>query len=73
MKTIVLATFQNHFQAGILQGALKNEGIESFLRNDAVSSVFPNLSGFQLQLLVLEEDYPRALEILKEGFPDLAR
>lgn len=71
MKAILLATFENTFQAGILQGALKNEGIESFLRNDAISSVFPNMPGFQVQLMVLEEDYVRAKEILQEGFPNL--
>lgn len=71
MKTVLLATLESRFQASILQGALKNEGIESFFTNDVVSSVFGNITGFQIEILVFEEDYERAMEILKEGFPRL--
>lgn len=71
MKTVFLVTLENRFQANILQDALKNDGIESFLTNDVLSSVFGNLSGFQIELFVFEEDYEKAMEILKEGFPEL--
>lgn len=73
MKTITLAILDNSFQANILQGVLSNEGIESFLRNEILSSVFSNISGFQVEIEVFEKDYEKAMEILKRGFPDLIR
>lgn len=73
MKTILLATLDNRFQANVLQGALKNEGIESFTKNEVLSSVFGNISGFQMEILVFEKDYEKAMEIFKKGFPQLLK
>lgn len=70
MKTVYLATLDNSSQASIVQSALLNEGIESFLKNEILSTVI-NTPGFQIELEVLEEDYERAMEVLKEGFPYL--
>lgn len=71
MNTIILATLENTIQASILRDVLENEGIESFVRNEILSSVFGNVQGFQVEVLVFEEDYDKALEIFKRGFPDL--
>lgn len=73
MKTILLTTLDNSFQANVLQGALKNEGIESFTKNEVLSSVFGNISGFQMEILVFEKDYEKAMEIFKKGFPQLLK
>lgn len=70
MKTVYLATLDNASQASMVQDALQNEGIESFLKNEILSSVI-NTPGFQIELEVMEEDYDKALAILKEGFPYL--
>lgn len=70
MKTVYLATLENSSQASILQSALLNEGIESFLKNEILSTVI-NTPGFQIEIEVLEEDYEKALEVLKNGFPYL--
>lgn len=70
MKTVYLATLENSSQASILQSALINEGIESFLRNEILSTVI-NTPGFQIEIEVLEEDYEKALEVLRNGFPYL--
>ena len=72
MKTIVLTTLPNNYQASILKDILFNEGIVSFLRNETLSTVFSNISGFQIQILVFEKDYEKAFDILKKGFPELA-
>lgn len=72
MKTIVLTTLPNNYQASILKDTLFNEGIVSFLRNETLSTVFSNISGFQIQILVFEKDYEKAFDILKKGFPELA-
>ncbi len=70
MKTVYLATLDNSVQLSILQDALENEGIQSFTKNENIASVL-NTPGFQIEVEVFEEDYQRALEILKQGFPYL--
>ncbi len=58
MKTTLLAITENNYQANILQAALSNEGIESFVKNEVISSVLP-VGGFQIEIHVPEEDYER--------------
>lgn len=70
MKTVYLVTLDNSVQLSILQNALEEEGIESFTKNENIASVL-NTPGFQIELEVFEEDYKKAMEILKKGFPYL--
>jgi len=70
MKTIVLATLPSSFQAYILKDILHNEGIVSFMKNETISSVY-NMPGFQIEVLVFEKDYEKALDIYEKGFPQL--
>ena len=71
METILLSTADNNVQASLLQSALRNEGIESFLRNEHLSTVFGNIPGFQIEIYIFESDYEKAKEVLKNGFPEL--
>ena len=71
METILLSTADNNVQASLLQSALRNEGIESFLKNEHLSTVFGNIPGFQIEIYVFESDYEKATEVLKNGFPEL--
>lgn len=71
METILLSTADNNVQASLLQSALRNEGIESFLKNEHLSTVFGNIPGFQIEVYVFESDYEKAKEVLKNGFPEL--
>ena len=71
METILLSTADNNVQASLLQSALRNEGIESFLNNEHLSTVFGNIPGFQIEIYVFESDYEKAKEVLKNGFPEL--
>ena len=71
METILLSTADNNVQASLLQSALRNEGIESFLMNEHLSTVFGNIPGFQIEIYVFESDYEKAKEVLKNGFPEL--
>ena len=71
METILLSTEDNNVQASLLQRALRNEGIESFLKNEHLSTVFGNIPGFQIEIYVFESDYEKAKEVLKNGFPEL--
>ena len=54
METILLSTADNNVQASLLQSALRNEGIESFLKNEHLSTVFGNIPGFQIEIYVFE-------------------
>ena len=71
MKTVFLSTLDNSFQAGLLKDLIINEGIESFFKNENMSTVLGNIPGFQLEIYVFEKDYERAQEILKEALPEL--
>lgn len=71
MKTVFLSTLDNSFQTGLLKDLLMNEGIESFFKNENMSTVLGNIPGFQLEIYVFEKDYERAQEILKEALPEL--
>lgn len=68
METVYLATLNDGFPAALLQDLLRNDGIESFLKNEIVSSVLP---GIQREIYVMEKDYEKAKGILKEAFPEL--
>ena len=70
MKTVYLVTLDSAYQASILQSLLQDEGVESFTKNEVLSSVL-SIPGFQIEVEVFEEDYEKALGILKEGFPYL--
>lgn len=72
MKTIRLTTCDNAIQAHLLQGALENEGIKSILHNENFSTLLPalaNIMGGGVQVLVMECDLERALEILYRNTP----
>lgn len=71
METVFLSTLNNSFQAGMLKDILTDEGIESFFRNENISSVLGNIPGFQIEIYVYEKDYEKAYEILKRSFPEL--
>lgn len=71
METVFLSTLDNSFQAGMLKDLLTDEDIESFFRNENISSVLGNIPGFQIEIYVYEKDYEKAYEILKRSFPEL--
>lgn len=72
MNTTLLVTLVDAFRAQLLQDLLTNEGIESFMKNETISSVI-NAPGFHIEIFVYEKDYAKATEIFKEGFPDLVK
>lgn len=69
MKTVKLITCNDAMQAHILQGALENEGIESVLHNENFSSLYRNCvnSIAGVDILVIEEDYEKAVQVLKDN------
>lgn len=69
MKTVKLITCNDAMQAHILQGALENEGIESILHNENFSTLYKNCvnSIAGVDILVMEEDYEKAVQVLKDN------
>ncbi|MFV0392382.1 MAG: DUF2007 domain-containing protein [Paludibacteraceae bacterium] len=69
MKTIILKSCNNSFEAKLIQGNLANEGIECIISNEHYTSLYPNMNGAMgngIQLLVKEEDAERALKIIHD-------
>ena len=69
MKTVKLITCNDAMEAHILQGALENEGIESVLHNENFSFLYrsyvSSIAG--VDILVVDEDYDKAVRVLKQN------
>lgn len=67
-KVIVLRTFDSLAEATYVKDMLEQNGIESFISNEAMSQLYPffssSVSGIPLH--ILEEDLARANEILND-------
>ena len=71
MKLKRLPQMQNIYQAGILKSILNDEEIKFFVRNENLSTVYGFVPDFEEEIMVNEEDYDRAIEIIKNGFPEI--
>lgn len=69
MKTVKLITCDDAFQAHIIQGALANEGIDSLLHNENMSTLLRgfvhDISG--VDVLVADCDYEAAMQLLRQN------
>jgi thiaminase len=64
-KTIVLKVFTNEFEAELAKGMLEEEKIKCYISSDDTGGMGPYLQlTLGIRLLVLENDYERAKEIL---------
>ncbi len=62
MKQVAKFTFE--YEAQLAQGALKEAGIESQVMNE--NSVYPGLNFAEVKLMVNEEDFDRAMEMINQ-------
>jgi hypothetical protein len=60
----VIRTFINNVDAELARGALEAAGIESMIRADDCGGTRPHLWMGGVELLVRQEDMPRAEEVL---------
>ena len=70
MKIVKLITCDSATQAHIVQGALQNEGIDSMLRNENMSTLLAGLQVGDLtgvDILVGEKDYEAAISLLEQN------
>jgi len=65
-KTVVLKIFMNEFEAELAKSMLDEEEIKSFISSDDVGGMQPPQQMTEgIRLLVLENDFERAKEILE--------
>ncbi|MGL5938629.1 MAG: DUF2007 domain-containing protein [Phocaeicola sp.] len=62
---------ENVTQAHLIQGVLENEGIHSVIQNELMSTMMPYVTSMGAQLVVCEEEYQAAREIVAKGFPEM--
>jgi len=60
----VLAKYPDTYKAHIIQGMLENEGIECEIVNENLPFLGMGVAGFDVRIVVNDEDYDRAKEIL---------
>lgn len=60
----ILKYYNHLFEAELAKGILENEGIQSFVWNENLSSLYP-VQSFKPALAVAEADMQRATEILE--------
>ena len=68
-KTIRLITCDTLQEAYFIKNRLNNEGIDCFLTNENFTGLMPNyynILGSGIQILVLESDYDRSKELVKD-------
>ncbi len=64
-----LTTVSNAVSAALLQHQLSHEGIESFVVNENVTAILPNLNGmmgFGVQIMVADKDYEKASQVMEK-------
>lgn len=66
MRLITIKEFNQEYEAYMYKNILENEGIESFVFNDLISTTYPifNYSTGGIVLKVREQDLERATNIL---------
>ena len=70
MKTVILTSCNNSFEAKIIQGNLANEGIESMISNENYTSLYPNMNGSMgsgIQVFVDEADVEKSMHVILES------
>lgn len=69
---VTVGRYSTIAETNIVKGLLESNGIESFIRNAALSNIFPNIpiTGGKIELVVREKDAKKAIAILEAKFDD---
>jgi len=67
LSLVQLATFGTRVQADLARLALQADGIEAVIFDAEANSFFGGGGLISVRLMVLDEDFERAAQILKEG------
>ena len=62
----VLEKYPDVYQAHIVRGMLENEGIECEIENENLPFLGMGVAGFDVRIIVNDEDYDRAKAIIEE-------
>jgi orotate phosphoribosyltransferase len=68
---VIIATYDNNFEAGLAKGLLEENGINAEMKNELFNSIYPTFAGdmYRIELCVSEENAETAKAIL-EGYTD---
>jgi len=66
MSLVQLATFGTRVEADLARLALQTDGIEAIIFDAEANSFFGGGGLISVRLMVLDEDFTRAVEILRE-------
>lgn len=69
MRTIILTTCNNVFEANLIKGMLENNDIKCFLTNENFSNLMPQFNGMMgsgINILVDECDLEKAQKLISE-------
>ena len=67
MKTVELMSAANNFEAEIVKGLLKSEGIDCIFVGSNTSIFEGAIPGFGVRILVDERDFAKAKELLESN------
>lgn len=69
---VIVAKFSTITETNIVKGLLESNGIEAYIRNAALSNIFPNipLTASEIELVVREKDFDKAKAILEAKFTE---
>lgn len=69
---VIVGRYSTIAETSIVKGLLESYGIESFIRNAAMSNIFPNIpiTAAEIELVVREKDFKKAHAILEAHFDD---
>ncbi|MEG1553641.1 MAG: DUF2007 domain-containing protein [Rikenellaceae bacterium] len=67
---IIVGKFSTIAETNIVKGLLESNGITSYIRNAALSNIFPNIPicASEIELVVRNEDFEKANNILEAEF-----
>lgn len=67
---VTVGKYSTLAETNIVKGLLESNGIEAYIRNAAMSNIFPNIpiTGGEIELVVREKDFKKAEAILKAKF-----
>ncbi len=69
MRTIILTTCNNLFEANLIKGTLENNDIQCFLTNENFSSLMPHYNGVMgsgIQIMIDESDFEIAHRLISQ-------
>lgn len=70
-RVATLMTFDTVGEAEVIRALLESAGVHALVQNDILAGMFPTGSMLKVRLYVLEDDLPKAREVLGAKYDTL--